>query len=39
MLSLVWMKAEMTPLFDFKYEDIKIEGYDPHPVIKAEVAV
>ncbi len=25
-------------LFDFKFEDIKLEGYDPHPTIKGEVS-
>ncbi|HEY9124325.1 MAG TPA: thymidylate synthase [Bacteroidales bacterium] len=26
-------------IFDFKYEDFLLEGYDPHPHIKGEVAV
>ena len=26
-------------IFDFQYEDFTLENYDPHPHIKAEVAV
>lgn len=33
------LNPAVTNLFDFKYEDIEIVGYDPHPAIKAEVAV
>lgn len=29
----------VTSLFDFRYEDFQITGYDPHPAIKAPVAV
>ncbi|MFM7737088.1 MAG: thymidylate synthase, partial [Alphaproteobacteria bacterium] len=26
-------------IFDFRYEDFELVGYDPHPVISAPVAV
>jgi thymidylate synthase len=33
------LNPAVTSLFDFRYEDIVIEDYDPHPAIKAPVAV
>lgn len=33
------LNAGVTSLFDFRYEDVAFEGYDPHPAIKAKVAV
>ena len=33
------LNPAVTDLFSFRYEDFVIENYDPHPHIKAEVAV
>jgi thymidylate synthase len=33
------LNPEVTSIFDFKYDDFEIEGYDPHPHIPGKVAV
>ena len=33
------LNPEVNSIFDFVYDDFAIEGYDPHPHIRAEVAV
>ena len=33
------INPEVKDLFDFKFEDFKLEDYDPHPHIKGVVAV
>jgi thymidylate synthase len=38
-LPTLRLNPEITDLFAFSYEDIQIEGYDPHPAIKAPVAI
>jgi thymidylate synthase len=33
------LNPAVTKLEDFRYEDFTLEGYDPHPAIKAPIAV
>ena len=33
------LNPDVSSLFDFRYEDFELIGYDPHPHIKAPVAV
>ncbi|MFZ9521477.1 MAG: thymidylate synthase [Silvanigrellaceae bacterium] len=38
-LPTLKLNPQIKDLFAFQYEDISLEGYDPHPAIKAPVAV
>ncbi|MGQ9685340.1 MAG: thymidylate synthase [Thiobacillaceae bacterium] len=38
-LPVMRINPEVRDLFAFRYEDFTLEGYDPHPAIKAPVAV
>jgi thymidylate synthase len=38
-LPTLKLNPNITDLFDFKYEDIEVLNYDPHPRIKGTVAV
>ena len=38
-LPKVVINPEVKDIFAFKYDDFALEGYDPHPHIKAEVSV
>ncbi len=38
-LPRMGLNPEVRSVFDFNYEDFTLEGYDPHPHIKAEIAV
>jgi thymidylate synthase len=39
MLPQMKINSEVKNIFDFKYEDFKLVGYDPHPSIKAPIAI
>lgn len=38
-LPVMEINPEVKDIFDFKYEDFTLKGYDPHPHIKGAVAV
>lgn len=38
-LPSLWLNPEVTSLFDFTYDDVRLDGYDPHPHIAGAVAV
>ncbi|MGI8315300.1 thymidylate synthase [Halobacillus mangrovi] len=38
-LPTLFLNKEIESVFNFEIEDIKVEGYEPHPGIKAPVAV
>ena len=38
-LPTMKLNAEVKSIFDFKYEDFKLENYNPHDAIKADVSI
>ncbi len=38
-LPVMHLNPEVRSVFDFRTEDFRLEGYDPHPAIRAPVAV
>jgi thymidylate synthase len=33
------LRAGVPSIFDFKFEDFSIQGYDPHPAIRGTISV
>ncbi|MES2969228.1 MAG: thymidylate synthase [Pseudomonadota bacterium] len=38
-LPVMTFTRDVTDIFDFRYDDFALQGYDPHPAIRAPVAV
>jgi thymidylate synthase len=38
-LPTMTLRPSVTSLFDFRYDDFTLDGYDPHPALKAAIAV
>jgi thymidylate synthase len=38
-LPVMKINPDVNDIFGFKFEDFQLEGYDPHPAIKAPVAI
>lgn len=38
-LPLMHLNPEVNDIFEFRYEDFTLTGYDPHPVIKGDISV
>jgi thymidylate synthase len=38
-LPTMKINPEVKDIFDFKFEDFKLLNYDPHPAIKAPIAI
>jgi thymidylate synthase len=38
-LPTMWMEPSIRNIHDFRFEHFRLDGYDPHPAIKAPIAV